>query len=222
MLNFDQGIPVYFNLETIDSYSCHNYRIDQNWSRQGLQCSLTISGVNAPTDCDHYTYPATAGVYTDISEPGIYAFTVVNGDRKASGTLTVTDKFIAASYAANDVFSFRYDTMRKVPDSTLFGGIGYKTPNYEPIANSLIDSIILLGAQPFAGPTGYYGSFVVLPDRTIQPLKRTDWTIESLVFTYAGDTAKLRKLMDRYIDRYPADSLGIDMATPYKRFSNFE
>jgi hypothetical protein len=128
----DLNAPPYFYVEADTSCHCSGYQIDNKWDRQGTNCTITIEGLKKSTSCVIGSV-AIGSVFHDINDLGTYTFTVVNGNKAASGTLNVMSDLVVASYPPNDVFSFRYDTIRKVPESSVWGSIGYRLPGYEDV-----------------------------------------------------------------------------------------
>jgi hypothetical protein len=146
-------------------YPCGNYEIVYAVTRIGFRILVSFQRVDlGGFGCAFAIGPARCDVDLGALEPGTYSLTFFANTGTTNMELVVDRDFYEATRIAGESVSFTMTTLRRVPEGTVWGLIGYSGRLGGPqdsLAAAFLDSLAVRGAQPVALDPGEYGAFYV-------------------------------------------------------------
>jgi hypothetical protein len=205
--NLDPIAPTFELRCLTDSlYDCINYQIDFLLDTNADTFDLAFTEISRPGVCLSGNAPAFAIVNLGSLANGTYQFPVTVNNVVAAADLVVTDSTIEIIGGDSTWTNFLRPVLRRVPDNTIWGQVGYNEVSALGSANSFFDSLVSIGAVAETLSTGSYGYFYFdaggAPDSILElgPSIGTTSRIP-YVYTYTGDTASLHNLITAYANQ---------------------
>jgi len=203
----DSGL-VSFELRCLtDSfYSCANYTIGFQLDTIADTLDLTFTEISRPGVCLPATAKAFAIVNLGAIANGTYQFPITVKSVSAPAQIVVTDSTIEITNGDSTWTKILRPVLHRIPDSTIWGQVGYNQASALDSANTFFDSLVSIGASAETLSTGSYGYFYFdnagNPDSILElgPSIGTTFRIP-YVYHYTGDTATLHSLITAYANQ---------------------
>jgi hypothetical protein len=93
----------------------------------------------------------------------------------------------------------------RVPQSTIWGGIGYHSKENDPLAQSFIDSLKFYGAVSQTYQRGNYGHFIIDSTGQNSVTNHGFYFYKSFIFKYSDSISILKKLVYNYGNNYKSE-----------------
>lgn len=168
------GFKAYTDLESYPvSYEIRsNKKLDGNKITVNLLDieKVTVSGVAVPLG------PASTFVNFGSLSDGEYDFEINVVDRINSGKLKIYPSFYVLSFDDTDGLTVNNDTLRRLPEGTLWGYVGYMDTAYAAPAQDFIDTLLSIGATPLNIAPGNYGYFEYSEDSVFSQTVNSKYT----------------------------------------------
>jgi hypothetical protein len=158
-----------FTCSTEKIYPCCNYSITNNFFVSGRSISVYFTGISKPEICLTALGPATAAINLGSLEGGTYALSIAVNNHVFRTDLTVSGTSYSIGTPDAPWVIFPEPDLLRVPDGTIWGGVGYHVSGSAHLAQSFVDSLASLGAHTQRYRSGDYGYFVIDSTGTIEP-----------------------------------------------------
>ncbi|GEM_PF-1373468 len=187
-----------FRCATETIYPCCNFAIINRMSIVGSAISVEFSGIYQPLICLTALGPALANLHLGSLTSGTYSLAFENG-AQVSGRLIVSEEAFHITCDDSSIVVFDRAELRRVPDNTIWGSIGYHTPESEPTVQLFLDSLVSIGAAVGSFTPGYYGYFSIDADGDIEPPGNHGYYyLRPYIFEYDADTVVLHQLVRNF------------------------
>jgi len=183
-----------------------NVKIEGNTITVNLQDieKIDVSGVQVATG------PASTYVTLGVLEDGTYDIQINVVDKINTGKLNIFSNLYTLSFDVSDGLTVNYDTLRRVPNGTLWGYLGYTDTNYAEPAQSFIDTLLSVGATPLNIPPGNYGYFEYSQDSVFsQPVDDKYTYTKEFYLNYNQSLETLNQILYYYDFNYRQLYIGI-------------
>ena len=187
---------------TSQCYSCCNYYINNTCNISTENIDINFNNILVPTICLTQPGPAKATIRVGTLSVGTYNLGIKVGNNKISGKLIVTaDAYKIMLDKSNDVKVISSILLR-VPQNTIWGGIGYHIKQSDSLAQSFIDSLKYYGAIFQKLQVGNYGHFVI--DSTGQIIDKNHgyYFHKPFILKYPNSISILKGLVNNYGAKY--------------------
>jgi hypothetical protein len=148
-----------FKCKTEKIYPCSSCMLVNTITIDGYNIVINFTDVAIPKYCPSPPAPANYPVELGALENGNYTVVINNGSKQNSGTLIITDESYTLTLQTANNISVTESVLRKKPGNTIWGSVTYADATIMPRIDSFIDSLEIIGAQPFTGADGNYGDF---------------------------------------------------------------
>ena len=204
-----------FDIKTTEVLNCANYYISpgSTTSDPGT-VSLSLQGLSIRGGCEPGMDNAGRSQEYELVN-GTYPLVITNNNISSGGTIVVTDSMFFVTFDESNKVHFTSKVLRRLPKNTIHGVIYTFNTTVFVQAQSVIDSMIYYGAQPFIGDTGVYDRITVVPGNTFtkEDDKNRSEHYRNFIYTYTGNVDDLKKLAGRYNKRTNGE-LSIFIETP--------
>lgn len=198
----DAGRALILTCRTERIYQCVNYRIAFDVTRSGSSILVRFRYIDVPTICLTATGPAMCALELGTLDPGDYSVEFRVGTAVTRVNLIVSDGAYSITSEAGESVSFSLATLRRIPDGTIWGLIGYLGVAPEPyhtLGRSFLDSLEARGAEPVALEPGEYGAFQIDPSgQMIWPGTHGYYAARPWVLHYAGPSETVAKVIEQF------------------------
>ncbi len=195
----------------LESYPV-SYMIRSNTKLEGNKITVnlldiekvTVSGVAVPL--------GSASTYVNIGSlsDGEYDFEINVVDRINSGKLKIYPSFYVLSFDGTNGLTLNEDTLRRMPEGTLWGYLGYMDTAYAAPAQEFIDTLLSIGATPLNVAPGNYGYFEYSEDSVFsQPVDSKYTYTKEFYLSYNHSLESLNGIMYYYDFNYRQIYIGI-------------
>lgn len=187
-------------------YPCANYSVGFELDTIADTLKLTFIEIFSPSVCVPPDGPAFSLINLGDIANGTYQFPITVNTVVASAVITVTDSTIVITGGDSTWTNFTRPVLRRIPDNTIWGQVGYNAANAVDSANTFFDSLVSIGATVDTLSEGSYGYFYFdnagNPDSILElgPSIGTTFRIP-YVYHYTGDTAVLHSLVTAYANQ---------------------
>jgi len=156
--------------------------------------------------------PATAFVDLEVLDNGTYPLSFQIGSNTYRATLGVTDTDYTIAYPdPSPSLVFKKTEMKKVQVNTIWGTATAGSVHGAAVLNGIFDSLVLYGAQPYAGPVGDYFLFRSDSGFSYSPLG-AGMLQKQFLYTYTGYYTHIDSLL-RHHQADNRDSMSIVVHT---------
>lgn len=186
--------------ETEKSMTCGAATLVGETSVSGNTITVNITGMDMPPNCQYAPSKIVRYFYPGKISDGSYSIVVYNGKHRSTGTLVITDQEINLSFSSLENLRVAREKVLRVPNGIIWGNVMYNDLSRQSVADSFINSLLLLGATPVSLPDGDYDFFNVAAGRVsvayngvnLYPYKR------DFYFRFVGVTDSLGSLARSY------------------------
>ncbi|HEY6553678.1 MAG TPA: hypothetical protein VI669_09990, partial [Vicinamibacteria bacterium] len=146
-------------------YSCINYRIPFTVVRQGATVLVSFGKISlSGSVCLAAAGPATCAIDLGALAEGTYSLVFNSSTGNTRFDLLVEQGAYTVTPRQGSGVAFSPATLRRIPDETIWGLIGYVGPAggpFDSLAGSFLDSLEAHGAEPVTLEPGEYGEFLI-------------------------------------------------------------
>jgi hypothetical protein len=198
-----------FFLESIRNRECERDTVVMEIATFSSAVRLDIDVVNATNNCLPGTQPSTTEAATANMENSLTALSIhLEGLVDNQGQILKDDQTYSIKMETSYGFYLPYETMRRVPESSIWGYVGF-TPNFSSIAQDLIDELYNL-SDDINLEEGQYGYFTADKngDIRIEGLNELAMYTRPFIRSYKpGNLIAVRALFEKYKEQYPGMKL---------------
>jgi len=196
------GRSLEFRLATEKIYPCINFSFPAELTPVGAGWRLRLGAVVEDDFCFTATGPARALASPGAPRPGTYPVMVENLGVAATGTLRITAETIALELPGRAGVRVQPALLGRIPAGTIWGVVGYDTPQQEAGVRAFLAALENAGAQRLALPEADYGYFKTdASGQLLVPDPSGYWFARGFIYRYTGDAQLLRRLVRRaYLD----------------------
>jgi hypothetical protein len=190
------GRSLQFKCETKEIFPCFNYQIVTRFTKYPNSFVIDFTGIYIPEMCLTAFGPALSII--DLGNPGnsVYDIEISVEQSRNSGKLIVTSDYYIIDFERNDRIEFTNPILNRIPENTIWGTIGYHSPDTEPIVESFIETMINMGAKNRSYVPGDYGYFTIDKDGKIEPPQmHGNYFIRPFIFEYSGESDALKEIV---------------------------
>ena len=166
--------------------------------------------------CIGEPYPATIAIDLGELSVGTYNLNLYNGNVKYKAKLIVTPESYDINLVDNSYFQVTNTPLNKIPEHTIWGGIGYSKPETSTIAQSFLNELMDAGATKKSYYPGRYQEFEIDANGDIvQPGNEPGYSFaQSFIFNYSENIAVIEQLIKKYaFDNQEGNYLSIAVYT---------
>ena len=194
-------------------YNCFNFTIINRVDLTRESMTISFLGVHKPQICLTALGPARATLDLGSLSAGVYPMEIAMNGRTSGFQLEVSNESYAISGSGNYLVSFDHRDLRRVPEKTIWGLVGYHSSGSVALVQSFLDSLRLAGAEPIQLRPGYYGYFTLDSGGSIEPpLNHGYLYVHPYVYHYSGSSSVLRDIV-KTIGETIGDHLSIRLYT---------
>jgi len=181
-------------------YACVNYRLRYDLTRSGSNMRVLFHDVTIGAVCFTATGPATASLDLGDLPSGTYSFIFQAPTGTTRTDLRVDDDAYTVASVQGESVVFPSPVLRRIPDDTIWGLIGYlghpwEAP-FDSLADSFLDSLAAAGADPITLEPGDYGDFWVDSTGAMKwPGTTGYYDARPYVLRYDGDYQRLGEII---------------------------
>src|SRR6185437_8409832 len=150
-----------FNCSTNQCYACCNYHLSNTFNISSNNITIGFSSIYVPSICATQPGPAKTTITIGTLTDGIYNLIFTIGGNKITGRLNVTTGQYKITIDTSNRITISSPVLYRVPQNTIWGGIGYQTRQSDSLVQSFIDSLEFYGAVSKTLQVGNYGHFVI-------------------------------------------------------------
>lgn len=198
----DAGRALILNCRTERIYPCANYRIAFDLTRSGSSILVRFRYIDLGTACATAIGPATCTLDLGALDPGDYSVEFRVGTGVTRVDLVVDAGAYRVTPDAGESVTFSLATLRRIPDETIWGLIGYLGVAPEPyhtLGQSFIDSLEAHGAEAVTLEPGEYGAFQIDPSgQMIWPGIHGYYAARPYVLHYAGPSEGVAEVIEQF------------------------
>jgi hypothetical protein len=193
----------YLNLYvfTEDDFPCLNYFINYDFDNDLGNLTIDLKNIE-PTDfCITGAGPATAQMNLGIYQNGTYQMNIKVANTANTGTLQVSPSHFIVTMDNPQMLTMITDTLYRIPDNLFWGYVAYDDTLHETIANSVLDSLMQIGATNVELTSGDYGYFALSEEGNITLIDQSELTYKiEFIYGYEGGDEDLQGIIqDFYI-----------------------
>lgn len=194
-------------------YECANYGIQATHTLTKDKITINFIKIIAPNICLTSFAPAATSIKFDELESKNYEIEFNFGSTKIAGQLNVSTGSFRAMLPAQMKVQFVNPDIRRVPNNTIYGTIGYHSTSTVATVQSFIDALQLCGAVPALYSQGDYGQFQIESNGQIKQTQNLGYYFtRHFIFNYSGNSAQLKNVVRQFGVNYP-DALTITLNT---------
>ncbi len=196
------------------SYPNGNYTLNYRLSIVANKISVTFSDITAISQKPSIgpSAPATAYIDLEVLNTGSYPLSFQIGSNTYQATLVVTDTdYTVSCPKPSSNLALKNSSIKKMQVNTIWGTAKAGSLYYANVLNSILDSLVIFGAQPYTGPVGDYYLFISNSGFTSSPLSAA-MLQKNFIYTYTGNYANIDSLV-RHYESGNRDSLSIAVNT---------
>ena len=210
---FTDSRALIWNCRTERMYGCINEIIASFVSRAGSVVRVYFQGIYSDGPCFTAGGPATCHIDLGELPAGHYSVEFVSRTGTTKVDLLVEeDAYVIQSISGQSV-SFDFPVLRRIPNGTIWGLIGYLSPLPPPVDEPFLDSLATLGAQPTNLAPGEYGAFRIDSTGTMQwPGINGFYHALPYVRSYGGPSEPLREMV-KFFGKTQSDRSDITLYT---------
>lgn len=191
-------------LQTVQWQPCLNATIAQELLPAPGLIRIDIAGIELPDNCIPGSAPARDTILVGALANNNLPFEVnLKNTISNEGTLRITDEIYALNLGAEKGLVVPFKQLRRIPDYTIWGYVGYGSPSAASIAGQFVNEIFVRSVSANL-QAGNYGYFSVAPGSgniTIAD-SPSDLTLRPFAFRYTGNVDDLRSLAEVYRNQY--------------------
>ena len=196
---------------TEKTYGCINYSIVSTKTILDDSIMISFTGIYKPPVCLTALGPAGAAIDLGSLPSGNYPLSLSANGETVRAQLVVSDDAYTVNNGEGMWTTFSRSQLRRVPDGTIWGLVGYHTTTSAALAQAYLDSVRIVGAQPCSCIPGYYGYYEIDSTANIQTPGNHGYAFaQSYIYHYGGDPLVVRNLVKRY-GKSLGDSLSISL-----------
>lgn len=198
----DTGRALILICRTERTYSCANYGIAFDVTRSGSSILVRFRYIDIGTICLTAMGPATCALNLGTLDPGDYSVEFRVGTGVTRVGLVVDVGAYSITPESGESVSFPLATLRRIPDGTIWGLIGYlgiAPEPYHTLGQSFLDSLEARGAEPVALEPGEYGAFRIDPSgQMLWPGTHGYYAARPWVLHYAGPSEAVAQVIEQF------------------------
>lgn len=207
---------IVLNCQTEKAYPCVNYPIltEQHFNKNN-QLSITFTNVVETDICFTAIGPATTMIDLSKLTNGLYELELNNASLKNKGVLKISDSEIVLDFKNQNGIEITTPVVKRVPDKTFWGTIGYARESSESSVNQFIDKLSSIGVEFNKQSPGYYFHYEIGDngEMVIDVKDSGYYYVKGLIFQYDGDESKLKDLIQTDGKEYYTDDIYISIWT---------
>lgn len=198
--------------QTDTIFPCTNFPIDATYTL--TTDKITINFIKTIISSTCLTSPGPATVVFDLAALSnkTYALELNFGTTTITGQLAVTTDSYVATLPTQTKAQFVTPDLKRIPDNTIYGRVGYGTVSLSPLAQTFIDTLQLYGAKATSYLPGYYTDFQLDSNGQIMPTLDGYYFRQNFIFNYSNGSGQLKDLVKRFGARY-ASLLSVTLKT---------
>ena len=179
---------------------CDNV-IDLSWHHTPSGIDILFKGV---IECGMLTAigPATATINLGELNPGAYPLVLRNGEEKFTGELLVFSDKYSISLGSFTAFNVINSPLNRIPDSTIWGIVGYHNEETAPLVKSFFSELMELGATKKSFNPGNYNRFEIDENGNIINYNAGYHFNQAFIFYYAEDSSELDSFLKQWLNLY--------------------
>jgi hypothetical protein len=182
--------------ETKEHYHCANYQLVSKLNKVSNSYEIDFEGIDIPGVCLAAFGPALASIDFGSPENAVYDLVITTDETTSSGKLIVSEDYYILDFDKTERLEFINPILNRVPENTIWGTIGYHSPDTEPIVNSFIESLITIGVKDRSYLPGDYGYFIIDKDGNIEPPQmHGNYFIRPFIFEYSGESETVKEIV---------------------------
>lgn len=207
---------IILNCATEKVYPCINYGIasKQHLDRNNL-LSVTFTDIIDPGICLTAIGPAKGEVDLSNLSNQQYELELNNGNLKNWGVIKISDSEIVLDFKNQKGIEIVTPVLKRVPDKTYWGTIGYARQSSENAVNQFINKLSTIGVEFNKQSPGYYFYYEI--DGKGKIIYESEgsgyYHGKGLIFQYKGDESTLKNLIHVDGKEYLADDIYISIWT---------
>lgn len=188
--------------QTDTIFPCNNYMIETTFSLTNDKITIDFIKTVFSPFCLLSPGPASAVIDLNGLSNKVYGIELNFGTTTITGQLAVTANSFIASLPAQTKARFVNPDLKRIPDNTIYGRVGYGTASLGPLAQTFIDSLQVYGATPASYPAGDYNVFQIDTNGQIIPTMDGYHFRKNFIFHYSNSSGQLKGLVKRYGNMY--------------------
>lgn len=192
------GRTLFLRASTEKIYPCINFWLPTTVRPLGQHWSVAFGAVEEDVTglCLTALGPARSGISLGAPAPGTYRLTLDNLGVVAEGELRVTVGAFELLLPGSNGVSAGITRLGRIPPQTIWGVVGYDTPQQEAVVLAFFEALERLGARPLTLPQSQYGYFETdASGRPIVPEPSGYWFAKTFLYHHAGNEPSLRQLV---------------------------
>ncbi len=202
-----------FYCSTKKEYSCSNYEISKWFGASSNNVDLYFQSIIVYDFCLTSIGPATTTIDLGTLASGTYNLDIKVEQEKSEGHLIVTPDSYTIKLDKQVQLQIVNPSLKRVPENSIWGTVGYHTNATETLVQSFIDSLQFLGVISQTYPPGDYGYFKINSvGQIVPPQNHGYYFIRPFIYHYSGNSFALETLVKNYGAAYD-DSLNIILYT---------
>lgn len=214
---FEENIKIRMT-ETVDSvkrvlnlicvtekiFPCSNWGIETVHSVTDDKITIQFIRISYPNICATSLGPASAIINLDGLANKTYELELNFGTSKIDGQLNVTPGSFNVVIPAQTKVQFINTDLKRIPDNTIYGTIGYHSTSTSSLVQKFIDTLLLYGAIPTLYTPGDYGEFEIEANGQIKQTQDPGYYFtRRYIFSYSNNSGVFRDLVKRFGRNYP-------------------
>lgn len=196
---------------TAKYYPCVNYPVAYDFARSGNNVTISFTSVVVTSFCLTAFGPAWCRIPLPDLANGTYDLSCTVNRNTYGFSLRVSDSTYRVSGTDTSAIFFVQNEIRRMPDGTLWGYIGYPSSGMQSAVAAFLDSARSIGCADTTLPAGDYQYFTVDAEGNVAiPGNHGYYFMKPFLFSYHGVTDHVRSLVGRFANSHD-DSLSISV-----------
>ncbi len=208
---FDNERTFVFDLETIETYPCLNFRLEVDVISSHGKTDIYAHNIDVPDICLTALGPAQQTLNMGDAENVQSNITFWVNENQHDFHLLVKDEyitFIPGEIDEKHLF-FTYDTLRRIPQNTLWGYIRNHNANNSEIIEEILQEFRLNGAEEIFLNDGKYHYFEIKNQNIVfDNLKQPT---HGFFYDYDGKLEDLAEIFNQILEDYNNEELQLRM-----------